>query len=78
MVELFNEATGTTVGTITDEQLSFLMGELEEESLEDRDYYISQQTIEMLEQDGADASLLTTLRQALNGREGAELRWRRI
>lgn len=78
MVELFNEATGTTVGTITDEQLSFLMGELEEESLEDRDYYISQQTIEMLAQDGADASLLATLRQALNGREGAELRWRRI
>ena len=78
MVELFNEATGTTVGTITDEQLRFLMDELEEESLEDRDYYISQQTIEMLAQDGADASLLTTLRQALNGREGAELRWRRI
>ncbi|HEX6967151.1 MAG TPA: hypothetical protein VF166_15280 [Gemmatimonadaceae bacterium] len=78
MVELYNEATGAAVGTITDAQFRFLMNELEEESLEDRDYYISRDTIEMLAQDGADAALLATLRQALGPREGAELRWRRI
>jgi len=75
MVQLFDAERGTPVGTITDDQLRFLMGELEEESPRDRDYYIAAATVDMLETDGADAELVQLLRSALGGREGVELRW---
>jgi hypothetical protein len=75
MVQLFDTESDTPVGTITEAQLAFLMGELEEESARDRDYYIASATVDMLEQDGADVELVKLLRGALRGREGVELRW---
>jgi processive 1,2-diacylglycerol beta-glucosyltransferase len=77
MVELRDAERGTPLGTISDEQLRFLIDELEEESATDQDYYINAGTIEMLEADGADAELVGILRQALGGREGVEVRWSR-
>ncbi len=53
------------------------MDELEEESVEDRDYYISGDTIDMLEEDGAESALVSLLRSALAGREGIDVRWSR-
>ena len=38
------------------------MDHLEEESAEDTDFYINQATVDMLEQDGADAALVKLLR----------------
>jgi processive 1,2-diacylglycerol beta-glucosyltransferase len=75
MIQLHDAESGTPVGSITEEQLQFLMQELEEESERDRDYYISVETIEMLESDGADPELVQVLRAALKGRDGVELRW---
>ena len=46
MIQLHDAESGTPVGSITEEQLQFLMEELEEESARDRDYYISTETIE--------------------------------
>ena len=51
------------------------MDHLEEESAEDTDFYINQATVDMLEQDGADAGLLTLLRTALGGRADMDIRW---
>lgn len=77
MIELHDAERGTRLGTISDEQLQFLVEALEEESLEDKDYYISADTIDMLEEDGADRQLLELLRGALGGREGMDVRWSR-
>jgi UDP-2,3-diacylglucosamine pyrophosphatase LpxH len=77
MIRLHDAERGTPLGTITEEQLQFLMDELEEESAEDRDYYISGDTIDMLEEDGADGALVSMLRGALAGREGLDVRWSR-
>ena len=77
MIELRDAERDTTLGTITEEQLQFLIDALEEESTEDIDYYISGDTIDMLEEDGADAQLVGLLRRALNGREGMDIRWSR-
>jgi processive 1,2-diacylglycerol beta-glucosyltransferase len=77
MIELHDAERGTRLGTISDEQLQFLVDALEEESLEDKDYYISGDTIDMLEEDGADRQLITLLRGALGGREGMDVRWSR-
>ena len=65
MIKVYNEDTGVLIGEISDEQLRFLVGELVEESLDDVDYYLSEATVDMLEADGADADLVSLLRQAL-------------
>ena len=77
MIKIYDDSSGTVYGTITEEQLKFLIGELEEESLEDTDYYISQATLDMFEIDGADPDLLKLLRNALGKREDMDIRWSR-
>jgi hypothetical protein len=77
MVQLYDAERGARLGAISEEQLRFLIESLEEESAEDRDYYLTAETIDMLEEDGADAQLVSLLRQALAGRQGMEVRWSR-
>ena len=77
MVQLYDAEKGTRLGEISDEQLQRLMDSLEEESPTDQDYYLTADTIDLLEGDGADAELVSLLRQALAGREGMDVRWAR-
>jgi hypothetical protein len=77
MIKLYNEKNETLIGEISEEQLKFLIGELVEESPEDRDYYLSEATVDMLEADGADAGLITLLRQALDEHGEIDIIWRR-
>jgi hypothetical protein len=75
MIRLHDTERGTLIGTITEEQLQFLIDELEEESAEDTDYYVSADTVDMLEENGGDPELVALLRSALAGREGVDVRW---
>ena len=75
MIRLFDAESDAPLGTITEAQLEFLMDELEEESSTDRDYFINVETVDMLEEDGADPALLALLRDALSDREEMEIRW---
>lgn len=77
MVKLYDKDTGTLLGTITEEQLQFLIDQLEEESTDDTDYYLNQATLELFEQAGADAGLINILRKAIGEKEGIEIRWSR-
>lgn len=77
MVKIYDLQTDTLVGELTEAQFQFLANHLEEESLEDRDYYLNQATVDMLEEDGADAGLVAVLRQALGGKEDMDIRWER-
>jgi hypothetical protein len=75
MIRLHDTERGTLIGTITEEQLQFLIDELEEESAEDTDYYVSADTVDMLAENGGDPELVALLRSALAGREGVDVRW---
>jgi hypothetical protein len=75
MIRLHDTERGTLIGTITEAQLQFLIDELEEESAEDTDYYVSADTVDMLEENGGDPELVTLLRSALAGRDGVDVRW---
>ncbi len=75
MIQLFDASTGARVGTITEAQLKFLTGQLEEESGEDQDYYIDTDTLDMFQEKGADAGLVDVLRAALGSHEDMEIRW---
>jgi hypothetical protein len=77
MITLHNLATNTPLGTITEADLRVLIDALEEESSEDRDYYIDEPTVELLAERGASPELVALLRGAIGSREGVEIRWDR-
>jgi processive 1,2-diacylglycerol beta-glucosyltransferase len=75
VIQLRDADSDNPLGSITEAQLQFLMDQLEEESLSDRDYYIAGPTIDMMEEEGADPALVALLRSAVAGREGVNVRW---
>ncbi|HUE29270.1 MAG TPA: galactosyldiacylglycerol synthase [Verrucomicrobiae bacterium] len=77
MIQLYDKETGAPLGAISEEQLQFLVDQLEEESPEDQDYYINEPTLDAFEEAGADPALLVLLRKALGDREEIEIRWAR-
>jgi hypothetical protein len=75
MPRLYSEETNAELGEITQEELRSLLDNLEEESLEDTDYYITPDTLDYLAARGADARLVALLRQAIGDRDGIDIRW---
>jgi len=75
MIKIFDKDTNAFIGPITDEQLQFLVDNLEEESYGDNDYYINIDQIDVFQEMGADAELINLLNTALNGREEMEIYW---
>ena len=78
MIEVYDNESGILIGTITEEQLQFLIDELEETSTTDQDYYLDEGMLDMLEEAGADEQLMDLLRGALGDRSDFEIRWERI
>lgn len=77
MIQVRNKDTGTLLGNISEEQLKFLIDQLEEEYEEDRDYYINRETVTLLEERGADPALLDILNRALGDKDDVEIVWSR-
>jgi processive 1,2-diacylglycerol beta-glucosyltransferase len=62
------------LGKITEQQLDFLMDNLEEEFDEDEEYFLSADTLEYLKEQGADGDLISMLNSALEGcRDGVDI-----
>lgn len=77
MITLKNKDTGKLIGEISEDQLQFLIDELEEEDSEDVDYYLNRTVIEMLEDRGMDDELAELLYEALGDRDDIEIEWSR-
>jgi hypothetical protein len=75
VIALSLKDSGAFVGEIDDADLQLLTDQLEEESAEDTDYYITPATIELLEQNGGSAQLVAVLRQAVGKSEGVDVVW---
>ena len=63
------------VGEITEEQLDFLIDNLEEEWTEDRDYYLNRAMLAMLESRGADRGLMRLLLAAIGDKDEVDILW---
>ena len=74
-IEIYENESDDLVGVISEDQLDFLIGELEDTAESDRDFYIQSSTLLLLEEAGADEELLEVLQNALGDREWAEIRW---
>jgi hypothetical protein len=78
MVKLRDKRTGVELGQISDEDLQFLIDNLEEEWEGDTDYYLNRTVIDMLKDSGADKSLIVLLESALGDREDVEIVWEKV
>ena len=77
MVNLYDSATGALIGSISDEDLTFMQNDMEEELMEDTEYYINQATVDWFETQGADPALVSVLRKALGKNDDMDIRWER-
>lgn len=77
MIDLHDRETGAFITTLSEEDLAFLIRELEEEGGDDQDYYIEMGTLQVLANAGGSSELLHVLGKALGEREGMEVVWSR-
>ncbi|MDP2897549.1 MAG: galactosyldiacylglycerol synthase [bacterium] len=77
MVKLHDKATGRYLGEVTEEELQFLIENLEEESLTDVDYYINETVLESLKEKGMSETLARLLESAMGDKGEAEIRYER-
>lgn len=77
MIELKDKGTGQVLGSISEGQLQFLIDQLEEESHDDRDYYLNRTTLEALAGKSTDTELISLLRRALGESGEVEIEWSR-
>lgn len=75
MITLYDSRSGRALGTISEEQLRQLTDLLEEEAPDDQDYYVNQDTLDVLQEQGASAELLELLRGATAETGEADVRW---
>ena len=76
MPRLYLKQTDTLIGTISDADLQVLIDQLEEEDQADDDYFIDAPTVDLLEGNGASASLVSMLRAAVGQSDGIDILWK--
>lgn len=75
MPNLYNAENGALISLISNDQLQFLIDNLEEESSTDRDYAIEDMTLAYFQTVGIDPALLELLKKALGDRQQIIIRW---
>lgn len=76
MIKIYGQ-DGQVAGEISEAQFAFLREQFEEEGARDEDYHVSEETVAMLEESGADAELVAVLRAAVGPAGEGEIRWSR-
>ena len=77
MVKLYEKRTHKYLGRISDEELQFLIDNLEEETLTDTDYYINRATLELLKAKGMSQGLAGLIEGAMSRKDDAEISYER-
>ena len=73
MYTLYVKADHRLIGDISDDELKFLVDNLEEESVEDTDYDLSRLTLEYLRGNGLSPRLAQLLDAALGDQDDVEI-----
>ena len=75
MPSLYNKKTNTLLGEVSEADVQCLIDVLEEEDRKDVDYFVDLDTVDILEDNGASATLVQMLRAAIGASEGVDIRW---
>lgn len=74
-VELYDFETGKPLAHILSSELEFLIDSFREWGMADNDFYIMRETVDLFEERGADAHLVTTLREMMGKQNDMEIGW---
>jgi hypothetical protein len=77
MIDLYNATANQLLGSITESDLKVLVDALEEEGVNDQDYYIDRATIDVIADGRATEHLVGLLRKAVGAGDGVDIRWQR-
>jgi hypothetical protein len=77
MIDLYNATANQLLGSITESDLKVLIDALEEEGVQDQDYYIDTATIDVIADGKATEHLISLLRKAVGAGDGVDVRWQR-
>ena len=77
MITLSLRDTGKALGTIDEADLQVLVDQLEEEFRTDTDYFVCPATIDILQENGASAGLISMLKAAVGKSDGVEIIWKK-
>jgi hypothetical protein len=77
MVYLYNKSTESLLGEIDENELQFLVDQMEEESTKDQDYSITKMEIAYFTQNGASPHLISLLNEALGEQQEVIILWSR-
>ena len=77
MVYLYNKNTEQLIGEIDENELQFLIDQMEEESTRDQDYSITNMEIAYFSQNGASPHLISLLSEALGEQQEVIILWSR-
>lgn len=75
MYKLKNKETNEVIGLINQTQLQFLIDQLEEESIEDQDYWLDRDLLDTFRENGSDIELLSMLESAFGNNNELEIFW---
>ncbi|MEJ7747424.1 MAG: hypothetical protein WKF61_11915 [Luteimonas sp.] len=75
MPKLYDKADDRLLGEINQQDLDLLIAKMEEESSDDRDYYVDNDTFLLLVEAGASSVLLDAIKMALDLNGQADIRW---
>ncbi len=75
MYQLIDIEHDNEIGVITEDQVQFLIDNLEKEGVEDQDYYIDPESLSFLAENGCDEELLTMLTDALEDKVNIDVRY---
>ena len=78
MIRLTNETTGNVLGEISDADFEIMRKALEEEGPTDQDYYINEETIQLLAEQGLSSAAQDLLRSGLDAQGELDVLWKRV
>jgi processive 1,2-diacylglycerol beta-glucosyltransferase len=76
-IVLYHDQAGVIISTVTEDQLDQLNAHLERESLNDDDYYLTIETVELLRERGVDPALLAPIEAIILEHGEATIKWTR-
>ncbi len=78
MIQLSDKETGAVIGSISEQELQFLIDQLEEENQTDQDYWLNRETLDIFKEQGGDAYLIALLENAMGERDEMEIVWSEV
>jgi len=78
MVKLYDKTSGKYLGRISDDELQFLIDNLEEESMTDVDYYLNRTVFNLLKEKGMSENLAKMIEQAMGKKDDIEISYERV